>query len=435
VTELSLPQVKSPLFSLPNLDRIIRGLLLVFIFSLPFKGLLFVERNGFIILLVMLGLWCTVHRGVFFRSTPIDLPLVAFALWVAITIPFATYPLYSLKEFGKLLQQGLVFYTVVFFFQDKTSRALLIRFLVGASLIVSFYGLTQFDWTDIQSVMSFLPAEVWLTTYLIMLIPLCFALAWYEERSWVKGFYSLGVLLPTCCLFLTRSRAGLLAFLVELWALAYLLRHRAMLIAASMSSLAVLLAGVMFIKVATAPDGALYLESRAGAAFNTNVKSIVHRFDIWAFSLEQMVERPVMGIGYGKETAKMLFGQVPEEVQPGHEPVRQQGTHNILLELGLHVGLPGLMLFVWLAICLGRTIIAGFRQVTDLWEKAILLGASVSFIGLAVRLQFDQMLVGSLAMQFWILMALAIISRDSLSEKFSPVVGDDRRDVHEPMTA
>jgi hypothetical protein len=40
----------------------------------------------------------------------------------------------------------------------------LIWLLVGASLIVSSYGLTQFDGTDLQSVKSFLPAEVWLTT-------------------------------------------------------------------------------------------------------------------------------------------------------------------------------------------------------------------------------------------------------------------------------
>ncbi len=432
--ELSLPQVRNSLFALPNLDRIIRGLLLVFIFSLPFKGLLFVERNGFIILLVLLGLWCVVHRGIFFQPTPIDLPLIAFVLWVAITIPFATDPLYSLKEFGKLLQQGLVFYAVVFFFQDKTSRVSLMWLLVGSSLIVSAYGLTQFDRTDLQSVTSFLPAEVWLTTYLIMLIPLCFALTWYEERPWVKGFYVLGVLLATCCLFLTHSRAGLLVFLVELWAFVWLLRGRPMLVIAGAMTGLTLVAVPLLTQVVTTDDGHVQLAPRTTVPVNTRTTSFIHRLDIWAFLLPRVVEYPIVGIGYGKETAKMLFGQVPEDVPPGHSPVRKAGTHNILLEMALHTGLPGLGLFLWLAVALWRALIGGFRGATDARDKAIAIGVCVGFIGLGLRLQFDQLFVGTLAVQFWVLMALAVLAGGSLCGNVPSPVRSDTGDAQEVAT-
>ncbi len=434
MTELSIPQVRSHLFALPNLDRIIRGLLLVFIFSLPFKGLLFVERNGFIILLVLLGLWCVVHRGIFFQSTPIDLPLVAFVLWVAITIPFASFPLYSLKEFGKLLQQGLVFYAVVFFFQNRKSWELLIWLLVGASLTVSAYGITQFDQTNWLAVQSFLPAEVWLVTYLVMLLPLLFSLAWYEERPWAKILCGSTALLSTCCLLLTQSRAGLVSFCVQLWACAWLLKQRAMVVLAGTVTALLLVVTVCLINVTKDDDGTVRFVPRVGVALKTSTDSFVHRIDIWTFMAARVAEHPIVGIGYGKETSKMLYGQVPEDVAPGHLPVRKHGTHNILLELMLHVGLPGLVLFVWLAMRLGRTIIGGFRLATDLWTKAVLLGASVSLIGLGVRLQFDQMLVGTLAVQLSILMALAMISHGSLSEKSGSVAGDDHRDVHEQMT-
>ena len=46
---VAAPSVATPSAVLPNLDRIIRGLLYVYIFSLPFNRLLFIERNGFII--------------------------------------------------------------------------------------------------------------------------------------------------------------------------------------------------------------------------------------------------------------------------------------------------------------------------------------------------------------------------------------------------
>ena len=40
--------------------------------------------------------------------------------------------------------------------------------------------------------------------------------------------------------------------------------------------------------------------------------------------------------------------------------------------------------------------------------KAMMLGVGVSIIGLAVRLFFDYMLVGTIALQFWVMVAMAI---------------------------
>jgi putative inorganic carbon (HCO3(-)) transporter len=413
MTDGSIMPLGSAVRSLPILDRVIRGLLLVYIFSLPFKGLLVVERNGFLVLLFLLGIWCLAHRDHFFRQTPIDIPLTAFVLWVALTIPFATYPLYSLQEFGKLLQQFLIFYVVLFFFRDHVYRIQLARLLLIGLVLMSAYGVFKFDET-LRGGGSLLMAEVWLTTYLIMLIPLGFALAWYEERAWVKNACILVTVLATGCLFLTESRAGLLAFLAELWACVWLLKRRVMLITASSFTLAVV-AGIIFLvtlQVSPGGDGKI---SVGPIPLKTATLSFVHRVDIAMFTLSEIAEHPLLGIGYGKETYKRLFGGVPEENLPsGHFPVRIYGTHNILLELALHAGLPGLALFLWLMISLGRTLIEGFRLTTDAYAKAFLLGASVGLIGLGVRLQFDQLLVGTLAVQFWVLIALAMATCNSL---------------------
>jgi O-antigen ligase len=399
--------------SLPTLDRVIRGILLVYIFSLPFKSLLVVERNGFLVLLLLLGAWCIAHRDKFFRRTSIDFPIAAFALWVGLTIPFATYPLYSLQEFGKLLQQFLIFYVVLFFFRDQVHRIQLARLLLGGLVLMSAYGVFKFDET-LRGGGSFLTAEVWLTTYLIMLIPLGFGLAWYEEQGWKKNAYILVTILATGCLFLTESRAGLLAFLAELWACVWLLKRRVMLIAASAFTLAAV-AGIIFVVTVTATPIGTAKINVGPIPLKTATLSFVHRVDIAMFTLGKIAEYPFLGIGYGKETSKRLFGETPEEnLPPGHFPVRIYGTHNILLEMALHVGLPGLALFLWLMVSLGRTLLEGFRRATDAHARAFLLGASVGFIGLGVRLQFDQTLVGTLAVQFWVLMAVAMAACDSL---------------------
>src|SRR5262245_672964 len=128
-----------------SLDSFIRGLLLIYIAALPFKNLLVIERNGFLILLGLLAVWCLVHRRLFYRPTPFDIPLAAFVGWVAMTLPFAAFPDYSLKEFGKLLQQVIVFYAVAYFFSHPSLKTTLFA-LIGVELIVvSLKGLTQFD--------------------------------------------------------------------------------------------------------------------------------------------------------------------------------------------------------------------------------------------------------------------------------------------------
>jgi O-antigen ligase len=410
--DASAVPLKSSALALPNLDRIIRGLLLVYIFSLPFKGLLFIERNGFIILLVLLGLWCAISRRPVFVRTPLDAPLAAFVLWVAVTIPFAAYPSYSLQEFGKLLQQGVVFYAVAFFFREREQWTQLLWLVVGLLGIVSAYGLIQFEETA-KGGGSFLRAEVWLTTYLIMLLPLSFAMAWYEQNPWARGLYATVTASATVCLLLTQSRAGLLAFVVELWACAWLVKQRAMWVLSGAVTAA--LAALMFslVTVTMTPDGQVTLAARTSVPIKTSTDSFVHRMDIWAFMLERIAEHPILGIGYGKETSKLLFNQTPEQNVPaGHAPVRTHGTHNIMLELALLVGLPGMALFIWLVIRLGRMVVRGFHRATDVLPRAVLLGVSVGLIGLGVRLQFDQMLVGTLAVQFWVLVAVAMRACD-----------------------
>jgi len=414
--EASLSPIKGYAVALPSLDRVIRGILLVYIFSLPFKGLLFIERNGFLLLLVLLVFWCATNRRLFFERNPIDLPLIAFVVWVGLTVPFATYPLYSLQEYGKLLQQCLLFYVVLFFFLDQSWRHSLVRFLVAAAALVSLHGIGQFDPTSTVfgskhwlAVKSFLPSEVWLVTYLTMMIPFSFALAWYEERPWAKGLYGLVVFLAIVCLLLTQSRAGLVSFLVALWSYVWFLKRRAMLVIAGTITTMLIVAAVIVLQFAKAPDGNVELAPQIPLSVKTTTTSFVHRIDIWTFMAGQIAEHPLVGIGYGKETSKMLYGAIPEEgLAPGHFPVRKHGTHNILLELALLVGLPGMLLFVWLAVRLARTLFTGYRLAEDAQARAVLLGVSVGFIGMAVRLQFDQMLVGTLAIQFWVLVGIAI---------------------------
>ena len=103
----------------------------------------------------------------------------------------------------------------------------------------------------------------------------------------------------------------------------------------------------------------------------------------------------------------MVFSQTNEEVQPGRWPVRSAGAHNTFLALALDTGIPGLVLFVWLLQRIVSNSFSGFRHAGDAFMKAVSLGVGVCIIGMAVRLFFDHMFVGTAAILFWVLVALS----------------------------
>jgi len=403
--------------ALPNLDAIIRGLLYVYIACLPFRRLLFVERNGFLILIALLVLWCAVNRRHFFIRTPIDLPLLAFVAWVAGTIPFAAFPLYSFKEFAKLLQWGLIFYVVVYFFQDGARQVRLLWVLIGTSLVVSGYGVLEFmgmvgivqSESKLLLLESVTAGEVWLTTYLVLVIPVCFALFIFGTSRHERRLALGATVLAVVCLVLTSSRAGLVALVSELSGVVWMVRQKAVAVAAALIGLLVglVMAVVIYSGITTVPGTDVPVRGASAS-------SLTHRMDIWQYTLARIAERPLTGFGYGKETFKLLnedaleAGRSDAERAQGHAPILQAGTHNIFLDLAFGVGLPGLVLFLWLSRRLIVHTFAHFRQSEDPMSQAIMLGVGVSIVGLAVRLCFDQMLVGTLALQVWVMVALAM---------------------------
>ncbi len=58
------------------MDGTIRTVLWVYLASLPFRHLLVIERNGFLLLLVLLAFWSACHRRVFVHQTALNVPVL-----------------------------------------------------------------------------------------------------------------------------------------------------------------------------------------------------------------------------------------------------------------------------------------------------------------------------------------------------------------------
>jgi O-antigen ligase len=408
----------------PYFDTIVRVVLAVYIAVLPFKSLLVVERNGFILLLGLLVGWCAINRRLFYSRTAYDMLLLAFVVWVGLTIPFSVAPSYSVKEYGKLLQQMVVFYAVIYFFKGLLYRQVLLGLVGMMAILVAGYGLSQFNLKNPQAVVSFLPAEQWLTTFLIMVIPFGLAVALGEGPPEIRAGGALVVGMMTVCLIATQSRAGLVALVGELWVIVWFIRSASAKIVAALATVCVIAAVVLAFNMNLDPVTGLSPDTTTTSSIpiKTKLSSVIHRLDIWAFTLSEIAKHWLVGIGYGGHSYLLLYGQDKEVVMPGHNPIMHSGTHNIFLYLALHVGLPGMLLFGWF---FGRVVLTTseeYRQAHDWLSKAILAGSAVSVVGLMLRLQFDQMLVGSLAVFFWVLLAMAVLSYPSYNRATEEVL-------------
>ncbi|MDP2382655.1 MAG: O-antigen ligase family protein [Nitrospirota bacterium] len=342
--------------------------------------------------------------------------LLAFVAWVGLTIPFSVSPFYSVQEYGKLLQQMLVFYAVIYFFKGRFYRQVLLGLVGVMAIIVAGYGLSQFNLNDAQLVHSFLPAEVWLTTFLIMVIPFGLALALGEGPPEIRIGSAVVVGMMTACLLATQSRAGLVAFVAELWVIVWFIRSTPAKVVTALTTGCAIAVVLIVFNANTIPSADISADITSSIPVKKGFSSVFHRFDIWGFTLSEIAKNWLVGIGYGNHSYLLLYGQDNEVVLPGHAAITQSGTHNIFLYLALHVGLPGMLLFGWFFVRVVQTTAAEYRQAQDWLSKSILVGSVVSGLGLIVRLQFDQMFIGTLAMLFWVLLAMAVLSYPSYNQ-------------------
>jgi len=405
----------------PYFDTLIRVVLAVYIAVLPFKLLLVVERNGFILLLGLLVGWCAINRRLFYSRTSYDMPLLAFVVWIGLTIPFSVVPSYSVMEYGKLLQQMVVFYAVIYFFKGLFYRQVLLGLIGILAIIITGYGLSQFNLTNPQAVVSFLPAEVWLTTFLVMIIPFGLALALGEGPIEIRIGGALVTGMMTVCLLATQSRAGLVALVGELWVMAWFIRSASAKVVAALATVCAVAAVVLVFSESAIPVVGVSPDIAASLPLKRGFSSVIHRFDIWWFTLSEIAKHWLVGIGYGSQSYFFLYGQSQEVIMPGHAAIKDQGTHNIFLYLALHVGLPGMLLFGWFVVRVVLRTAREYRHADDWLSKAVLVGSIVSVIGLILRLQFDQMLIGSLAVLFWVFLAMAVLSYPSYNRAATQV--------------
>ena len=348
--------------------------------------------------------------------TPIDLPLILLLAWILLTIPFSLNPEYSFVEWRKLLAQCLVFYWAVFVIRETSQRqhgeSVSLPFrgfeVIGekshpqnvflgvliSTLLLSALALVDFidrggNWQD-RNIRAIVPGSDynWLSTYLVLSIPIVFYCGMTSRFLWGKIFSFITLVLVLLAHTASYTRAGWLATVAQLFSWGIVTRRRVFFIS--------LILGIILVSVA--------VMGIARMGFQTDTLhswTLEARIQVWKLGVDQIISHPIVGIGYGNNIFQPVLVDSPMDDRPMH-------LHNTLLMFGVGSGIPGLVLFSWVFVRLGVELFPKKNQKIWTDTETLKLCLGIVLVGFFCRNLFDYMFAGSLAYLFWILMACGL---------------------------
>lgn len=360
-------------------------------------------------------------RPLLFPS-PLHLPIALLVGWVFLSLPFAIDPSYSFAEWRKLVAKILLFYWTVAVWRialqqgGATMNQRLLAALAIGSLALCVYALPDFwqrggTWTD-RPVRAQAPSSDynWLSTYIVMGLPLLLAGALTARPRWMQWSYASVALLALFAQASSYTRAGWLGLLAQACAAALLLR-RARLLAT------VVLGSMLIVALLFALGSFGYHQD------TLHPWTLQARAAVWGLMLEEIADHPWVGVGYGTQTFMARLGHLPETLKAG-------GSHNYFLMVAMGSGLPALTCLLWIFVSGTRECLRLARRPgQDAFTSALCFAVALMIIGFAVRNGFDAMFVGSLACLFWLLLAAAVAQEPRLTgaEMSRPALNHDRK--------
>lgn len=391
----------------------IYGIAVIAFFSF-FPALVHLQEYLFLFLLTaVLGVSC-IERVIPGVKTSIDFPIGCFVTWVLCTVPFATDIAYSFAEWRKFVTHVLAFYWATAVFQkqhQKHWQSLMFGAVLAGGLCLAVYAMADFfleggSWRYSRAVRAGAPSSDynWLSTYLVLVLPL-FVAGWFVYREWwVRLAVALSLVLGVLAQIASYTRAGWLAHAAQGFGYGLVLRRRQFMIV--LIGICVLIG--LFIQVSP-------LGWRGTDALNP--WTLEARFSVWKLGLTDIQDHPFVGVGYGNDTfVKRHQEYVPEAQLFKNERARVlPAMHNTFLMVALGSGLPAFAAFVWMfAAIIGRLVILEKRDLrTDQVMLSLAIGLAV--LGFAVRNIFDYMFAGSMSYLFWILVAYGFALRNAQS--------------------
>lgn len=272
------------------------------------------------------------------------------------------------------------------------------------TLLLSGFTLVDFinrggNWQD-RNIRAIVPGSDynWLSTYLVISIPIVFYCGVTSRFLWGKIFSFSTLVLALLAHTASYTRAGWLASVAQLFSWGIVTRRRVLFIS--------FILGIILVSIAL-----IGIAQTGYQADTLDAWTLETRIQVWKLGADQIIRHPLVGIGYGNNIFQPVLVNSPMGDSPMH-------LHNTLLMFGVGSGIPGLVLFSWVFVRLGVELFPKKNPKNWTDSETLKLCLGIVLVGFFCRNLFDYMFAGSLAYLFWILMACGLESNESITPNY-----------------
>lgn len=377
-----------------------------------------------------------IDKRIILKRTGLDFPVAGFLLASIITTIITknrTVSIYGVYEDFEgiitIVNYILFFYLATNFIKTKNDVFKYIYVIVGATFIISLYGLAQnLGWDFVrwnpetyspERFFSTLGNPNFLAAYLVESIPVIFILFFITHKIYKKFFILTALILAIVILFLTKSRAGFLSFLVTvIFILVYTIfdarkKENELFSKNKIWFLAFAIIIILTYFHPIVRDAFQMLWERSKNLFSFKGIILTPRVYIWKSALMMFKDNPI--IGTGLDTFQVIF---PYYRFPIYWQLEWNGTpektHNVFLQILATQGVLGFSFYLLLFFTfLKKSFNLVFCE-RDITRRYIIFGFFMAAVAFYVQGLFNYTVVayGSF---FWL--ALAIIFSQETSNK------------------
>ncbi len=354
------------------------------------------------------------------KATPIDLPLIGLLIMLGVSWFVSAYPALTQPQILRVLLGITLFYALI----NAAPMRWIAHGLTLAGLGLALVSPFVVDW--FVGKFLFIPAELYrafprlvsdtinpnvMAGTLLILLPIPLSLLWnarLELAGWERALALVSATAMSVIIFISQSRTGLVGVAVMLFVLCVLRWRRARWLLISIA-----LVGAILI-----PWNRV-IESQRTQLSTGGPGALVIRELNWNRAIELIREKPITGIG---------MGTYPEYTDKGSrgvtglKPIERIHAHNMILQLALDVGVPGLLMWLIAFVLIVGACLSGLSQSMLTWtadvnrnfRRACLMAVIAALFGALAHGMFDSVLWGparTAPIFLWATYALAIKAR------------------------
>lgn len=367
---------------------------------LPFMALLFILpfRGTVAPRLICLAVALLVAVLLWRRLAPPRIPcksaIGVWALIAALSLAGAVDPAYSAGEIKNEIVYTMMAFVAFFAItqQEADLKWLLMSLLAGTMVLC--VGAMQSIWQlgAWQQSGTFYGGTGAFAGYAAAVAPMLFLFAAYTPERWRRAAVIAVFALVAVTTLLSLQRFVWWVFALDAF-IALVLLKRGGLIRLSWTGLAstvvvvVILAGGIFLAV----------QQERYKVYSDEEIAHLSRLKFWPSVAQRIAERPLAGAGFGREAMSKADRDLIPKV---HSPLWH--AHNIFLDYGLQMGVPGMLALAWVIFCLLREY-GRFCSAPD--DKLKLLGIAGLMLvaGVMLRNQASDEFLRDASILFWAL--------------------------------